>query len=574
MKTKFQSLEHNGPLFPKEFDEITEIDVQGAKITGLPLEMLWNYAKYLDTEYVKDPVFVSNFKKCLFKASKPQERFDFPRDYQAALVEMKKIQEQLKEQKKNRTKVEKDLEKKSKEKIKADYGFAIIDGTKQPIGNYMIEPPGLFLARGKSPIKGMWKYRVTPEKVTINCTGNAPAAPKGHHWKKIEANLNNFYTYSFDVNIGDTLLGCKHIRFSYNSDIGHKADQHKFDKAENLLRNWNKMQDYITANYTTDKKLAKHGDDKSKIECAVIAWLIQNTSIRIGHDPDEKIGAETVGATSLKVNNVEVVDNTMSYSLKLDFLGKDSIHYKNEFTFSDKDIAIRIGQLINGKKPNDNLFSVSSGDVNAFLQSCIDDTSAKIFRPVMGTSILVKELLQANVDKTQSVSEKLLAFTKANIKTAELLNHKKAASKNHDAGIEKMNDTLKSAKDRVIEIRKENKDKAAKLKKDAESTKKVFEGEKLKEANARIKAKLDKLVERLNKAEERVANLEGKLSIKKDTKETAIGTSRGSYLDPRVLVSWAKDVELPIEKIYTKSLQARFAWAMNTPATFWKGYVK
>jgi len=56
------------------------------------------------------------------------------------------------------------------EKVQQEYGFCIIDGHKQKIGNFKIEPPGLFRGRGDHPKQGMLKRRVMPEDVIINCS--------------------------------------------------------------------------------------------------------------------------------------------------------------------------------------------------------------------------------------------------------------------------------------------------------------------------------------------------------------------------------------------------------------------
>jgi len=60
--------------------------------------------------------------------------------------------------------------KATNEKVQKKYGFCIIDGHKQKIGNFKIEPPGLFRGRGDHPKQGMLKRRVMPEDVIINCS--------------------------------------------------------------------------------------------------------------------------------------------------------------------------------------------------------------------------------------------------------------------------------------------------------------------------------------------------------------------------------------------------------------------
>jgi DNA topoisomerase-1 len=56
------------------------------------------------------------------------------------------------------------------EEILKEYGFCVIDHHRQKIGNFRIEPPGLFRGRGDHPKRGMLKKRVVPEDVIINCS--------------------------------------------------------------------------------------------------------------------------------------------------------------------------------------------------------------------------------------------------------------------------------------------------------------------------------------------------------------------------------------------------------------------
>src|SRR5699024_8865272 len=72
------------------------------------------------------------------------------------------------EERKNRTKEEKAEIKRQNEELVKEYGFCIIDGHKQRIGNFKIEPPGLFRGRGEHPKMGMLKKRVWPEDIIIN----------------------------------------------------------------------------------------------------------------------------------------------------------------------------------------------------------------------------------------------------------------------------------------------------------------------------------------------------------------------------------------------------------------------
>ena len=61
-------------------------------------------------------------------------------------------------------------EKKKNEALVEEYGYAIVDGHKQRVGNFRIEPPSLFRGRGEHPKMGKLKRRVFPEDIVINCS--------------------------------------------------------------------------------------------------------------------------------------------------------------------------------------------------------------------------------------------------------------------------------------------------------------------------------------------------------------------------------------------------------------------
>ena len=70
--------------------------------------------------------------------------------------------------------------------LMAAHGYGIVDGRVEKVGNYTVEPPGLFRGRGEHPKMGSLKTRVPPEAITIN-TGCAQPVPRcampGHAWK-------------------------------------------------------------------------------------------------------------------------------------------------------------------------------------------------------------------------------------------------------------------------------------------------------------------------------------------------------------------------------------------------------
>lgn len=54
-----------------------------------------------------------------------------------------------------------------------------------------------------------------------------------------------------------------------------------------------------------------------------------------------------------------------------------------------------------------------------------------------------------------------------------------------------------------------------------------------------------------------------KVDKKESNKDIALGTSKTNYNDPRISVAWGKAYEMPIEKIFPKTLRDKFLWAMS-----------
>ena len=89
---------------------------------------------------------------------------------QCDFSEINEYYKKLSEEKKNRSKEEKKAEKEKIEEMVKPYQFCTIDGHQEKIGNFRIEPPGLFRGRGEHPKQGKLKTRIHPEDVIINCS--------------------------------------------------------------------------------------------------------------------------------------------------------------------------------------------------------------------------------------------------------------------------------------------------------------------------------------------------------------------------------------------------------------------
>lgn len=563
MKEKFQTLIHNGPVFLPDYS-VKGYKINKESLSPLAEEMLWNYAQKLDTEYVDDPAINKNFYNCLkHELSAAQKSLSFPADFMPTLKDMKAKQLELKEAKKSREKSIRDAEKAEKDAMKAKYGWAVIDGKKQPLGAYMIEPPGMIMTRGKSPLKGMWKYRVMPEDVTINYIGpkeSEPKAPAGHHWKEVIQNKNGFIIDYYLVNVGNYVMLTKRIMFGALSDVKIGADEHKFEKATRLCQNWNKIEKYIN-----DGLVAKNPVTR---ESALISWLILRTGIRIGIEHDSIFENGTVGASSLLVKNI----NFNGLEMELNFIGKDSVPFKNSFDVPQvvKDELI---SLQSGKKASDKIFNnANEGTVNKFLSDCVEGCTAKLFRTAYGTKLLAEELQKNPCSSKMSDAQKKAIYDNACLEVSKKLNHQRNVAKNYSDQITQTDDKIKAAKDANRKTLDKCKEQLKKLEKDVRTAKKVYTGNDLAEKMEKLKAKRNLIDARVKRSEERIEKLELGKDLKKATKNISLGTAKSAYSSPKIAFSWARTNGVDIKFIYSASLQKKFSWAESVDDDYWKNY--
>jgi DNA topoisomerase I len=69
-----------------------------------------------------------------------------------------------KEKKKSLTTAEKKELKKQKDEAEDKYATCLLDGRKEKVGNFRVEPPGLFRGRGEHPKKGALKVSLISNK--------------------------------------------------------------------------------------------------------------------------------------------------------------------------------------------------------------------------------------------------------------------------------------------------------------------------------------------------------------------------------------------------------------------------
>jgi len=169
---------------------------------------------------------------------------------------------------------------------------------------------------------------------------------------------------------------------------------------------------------------------------------------------------------------------------------------------------------------------VDSKKVSRFLNKKMPRLTAKVFRTWRCTKTVKEELAKSGMTKEDPVYLKKFHAKMANLKVAEVANHKRKVPPNFDERLAK-----KEAKLEELEAKLEEK---------------KAEGKKTDSLVTRIeKTKLDNELTRL-------------------TKEYNLGTSLKSYIDPNAYVKWAQSVDFDLEKFYPQTLRKKFSWALES----------
>ena len=551
---KWKTLQHNGILFPPDFESKgikIKINGENVPLDLLQEEMVYQWSKKKDApkpgdteKYIEDPIFQKNFVSDFAKTfngkfkSLQYADIDFSMPYK--MVDKEKEEKELltKEDKKALAIKRKEIREEMKEK----YGKAIIDGKEVELGNYMAEPPGIFMGRGDHPMRGRYKPRATAKDVTLNLSKEANI-PKGN-WGKIVHDRDSMWIASWmDI----LTQKRKYVWLADTAGIKQERDQAKYDKARNLSREIENVKSQIV-------KDMQNKEQKTK-RISTACYLIYRTAMRVGDekDPDE---ADTVGATTLRKEHIKLANN----SIEFDFLGKDSVRWKETIPAEgqDKQFYDNLEEFISNKKENEEIFDgITSRHVNAYYSTIVKGLSAKVFRTYLASSVVSKYLRSHNDIKSESDMKKLFHGKLANLDAAIMCNHKRTIPKNFELSLQKKKDTLKNVE------KTKPWEKSEELLKKAQS--KIVKTEKQKEAkNERIKKIKTVIKKGKVKHTERIEKLELQINLTEKTRDYNLGTSLRNYIDPRIFKTWTDEVGAEWEKLYTSALQKKFLWVKNT----------
>ncbi|QDS67785.1 hypothetical protein FKW77_006614 [Venturia effusa] len=631
---KWTTLQHNGVVFPPAYQPLpkhVKLYYDGKPVNLHPdaEEIAGFYGAMLNSEVnVSNPTFNKNFFSDFQAALK---KTGHAKDKDGNKVEIKSFEkcnfkpmfeyfDAEREKKKALPAAEKKALKAEKDKLEEPYMFCIWDGRKQKVGNFRVEPPGLFRGRGEHPKTGRVKARVAPEQVTINIGKEAtvPPPPEGHRWKEVKHDNTGTWLAMWQENINGAY---KYVMLAANSDVKGQSDHKKFEKARELKKHI----DRIRKDYTKDLK----SDVMADRQRATAVYLIDKFALRAGNEKGED-EADTVGCCSLKFEHITLQPPN---KVIFDFLGKDSIRFYDEV---EVDIQVFKNLKIFKKAPKkdgDEIFDrLTTSALNKHLGTYMTGLTAKVFR-TYNASWTMATLLK-DMKSTGTIPEKVKDYNDANRKVAILCNHKRTVGAAHAGSMEKMEEKVKGMRFQEWRLRMMLLDLDPKLKKkrgaeyferpedlddewvkahvaaeveekrekirkkfEKENEKLVAEGgkemknkeleERLEETNelekkykkelktGKVEAEgkgptVEKIDANIEKIVQRIETAKVQMEDKESNKEVALGTSKINYIDPRLTVVFSKKFNVPIERFFSRTLREKFDWAIKSVDEDWE----
>lgn len=445
---KWNFLEHKGPVFAPAYEPLPdnvpfEYDGKVMKLSQDSEEIACFYAKMLNHDFTSKPVFNDNFFADWRKAMTSKEKEKIQKLKLCNFQKMFNHFQAISEKNKSRTKDEKAALKAENEAIMAEYGFCTIDGHKEKIGNFRIEPPGLFRGRGEHPKMGKIKRRVMPEDILVNCAKNSvhPQPPKGHRWREVRHDNAVTWLASWTENVQGQV---KYVMLNPSSKLKGEKDWQKYETARRLHKHIDKIRNTYKEEWKSkEMRIRQRG---------VALYFIDKLALRAGNEKDED-QADTVGCCSLRVEHIELHKqlNDKENVVVFDFLGKDSIRYYNEVEV-EKRVFKNLELFKENKKDGDDLFDrLNTVVMNEHLRELMDGLTAKVFRTYNASWTLQCQLNEMT-EPDSTLPEKMLSYNRANRAVAILCNHQRAVPKSHEKSMENLKEKIRLKREQIDEL--------------------------------------------------------------------------------------------------------------------------
>ncbi len=549
-----------------------ELVVRGERkpLSRTQIEMALAWARKQGTPYVEDPVFVRNFMRDFSAALSIEpplrvEEVDF--GPALAIVQAQRAaKERLTREERKALAAER---KAKREQLKEEYGYAIVNGERVEIANYVAEPSGIFMGRGKHPLRGRWKEGPHQSDITLNLSPDAPIPPGD--WAAIVWQPESLWVARWRDKLSGKL---KYVWLSDAAPVKQEREAAKFDRAVELHRNLDRVRAHI--------EQGLDAPDPRRRMVATACYLIDALCLRVGDEkePDE---ADTVGATTLRPEHITLHPDGL---VEFKFLGKDSVQWHKKLVLPPT-VLRNLHELVQQARPSNwagsgkrhptrdkpQLFpDIHSSDVNAYLSEALPGLTAKVFRTHHATQAVADSLESSAVGPGDPEYKKWAATAQANLDAAVLCNHSKKAPANWRERSQRAAERqaklrervqlrraqLREAKEALRALRREFREKKKSARTDVQRQRiQVRYAKKIERAENKIATAQERL-ERARIALDKARIRDG-ITAKKRTWN--LGTSLKSYIDPRVFYRWGQQVDYDVlERYYPKGLRRKFAW--------------
>ena len=571
-----EQLVHNGVVIPEPPPPVGLVIVVRGEPLKLSLkqeEMALAWAKKVDTPYAQDPAFVENFLADFSRALGlhdvlAQDEVDFGPAIR--LVEAERAaKEQMSKEERKALAAERKAER---EALRKRYGYAIVDGEQVELANYVVEPSGIFMGRGKHPLRGRWKEGASQPDITLNLSPEAPR-PAGE-WAEFVWQPDSLWVARWRDKLSGKL---KYVWLSDSAPIKQEREAQKFDKVYELDEELDAVRAQIEADLAEE--------DPRRWRIATACYLIDALCLRVGDekDPDE---ADTVGATTLRPEHVTLhSDGTAEFR----FLGKDSVLWHKRLNLPGT-VRRNLEQLVRTARPSSNssngdkghpsrdkpqLFpDTSSRDVNAYLSEILPGLTAKVFRTHHATIAVQETLAESEVAAEDPEYRKWKVANLANLEAAILCNHTKKEPASWQRSQQRYEERQRKAEARVEKYEErvaQYRQAMAELEVEAQEKEVEAPPEKLDKVRARYEKRfgvaqrrIDRAQAQLEKARNAVGKIKAQALIAAKKRTWNLGTSLKSYIDPRVYYEWGQEVDYDVlDRYYPKALRQKFAWVKD-----------
>ncbi|KAF9503767.1 hypothetical protein BS47DRAFT_1445884 [Hydnum rufescens UP504] len=597
--------------------ESVNLSIEAEEVAGF-------FAAMLETDHAKDATFCKNFFtdfKAVLARHPPLDGTVISDFEKCDFTKMYNYFEEERTKKKALPAAAKKEAKAEKDKAEAKYVYCLLDGRKEKVGNFRAEPPGLFRGRGDHPRKGALKHRLSPGDITINIGKEAqiPVPNVPGTWGKVIHDDTVTWLAHWKENINGN---AKYVFLAAGSSLKGQSDMQKFEKARELKNHIDRVRDdynskltsrvtqerqMATALYFIDKLALRAGNEKGDDEADTVGCC----SLRYEHvtlQPTDRLVFDFLGKDSIRYYKVVDVEPQVYKNIRIfkgdnktegdaifDRVTTTSINkhlnsYMKGLTakvFRTYNASITFQQQLEERTPKDGSMIeklAAYNEANRMVAILCNHQKSvsknhgasmeKMENQVSGIRLmflLLTRLLtscrselsstnaanleyrkQENIAEDESdVDDEWIATFEDESREREIEKAKKKFEKDNEKKAAEGEEELKPdvLEDRIAKVNEEY----DRLKTERGTDKVEIKGKKTEE---QILAAIEKL-------DTRIKTEKFKMEDKEKGKEVSLGTSKINYLDPRITTAWCKKYNVPIEKLFSKTLMVKFPWAME-----------